>query len=58
MTKFRDWYVRHQDAITWWIIGFWCAAMIDALGRQDWTIVAIGLMVVASNWFFYHTRLE
>jgi hypothetical protein len=58
MTKFRSWYTRHQDAITWWIIGFWTATMIDALSRQDWTVIGVGLLIVAANWFFYNTRLE
>jgi hypothetical protein len=57
MSKFRSWYTRHQDAITWWIIGFWTATMIDAVAKQNWSMLALGLLVVVSNWFFYSHRL-
>jgi hypothetical protein len=38
MNSFKNWYVRNQDAISWFIIGWLSFACLDALaeGRYVW----------------------
>lgn len=45
MGSFRNWYVRNQDAITWFLIGWLTFAGIDSLtkGSYIWAIVSFAL---------------
>jgi hypothetical protein len=46
MNSFRNWYVRNQDAISWFIIGWLSLACLDALseGRYTWALIDAGLV--------------
>ena len=45
MSQFRNWYVRNQDAITWFIIGWLTMGCLDSLlrGNYGWAL-AQGLL--------------
>ena len=45
MSNFRNWYVRNQDAITWFIIGWLCCSCIDSLARGNyiWAVIQAGI---------------
>lgn len=57
MNAFRDWYVRNQDAITWFLIGLLTAGMVDHLARRQyiWALVSAGLIYI--NYRFSRVRL-
>jgi hypothetical protein len=40
MSNFSNWYIRNQDAITWFIIGWLVYACGDAVseGRYGWAV--------------------
>jgi hypothetical protein len=46
MNKFRDWYIRNQDAITWFIIGWLAFGMLDNIVKREyiWALVQAGLI--------------
>lgn len=54
---FREWYVRNQDAITWFIIGWMCFAGIDNLvsGSYIWSAIDFGLAYI--NYKLIQVRL-
>jgi len=58
MNSFRDWYVRNQDAITWFIIGFLAFGMLLNLAEGDyvWALVDAGLIWL--NYKFSKIRLQ
>lgn len=45
MGNFRSWYIKHQDSISWFIIGLMAAATFDALaeGKPLWALGYIAL---------------
>jgi hypothetical protein len=48
MGQFRNWYVRNQDAITWFIIG-WCTfAGLDDLinGKYIWAALYFAIAYI------------
>lgn len=58
MTKFRQWYVRHQDAITWAVIGFLTLATIDYVIKQNWVWAAVGVALIVINYALRKVRLK
>jgi hypothetical protein len=46
MNSFRNWYIRNQDAISWFIIGWMSLAALDALfeGRYIWALINAGFV--------------
>jgi hypothetical protein len=45
MNSFKNWYVRNQDAITWFIIGWLSLSCINSLaaGNLVWAAISAGL---------------
>jgi hypothetical protein len=45
MNSFRNWYIRNQDAITWFLIGWLTWGGIDQLARGNygWAAADFGL---------------
>lgn len=45
MSNFRNWYIRNQDAITWFIIGWLSFSCLDNLasGQYLWAALSGGL---------------
>lgn len=58
MTKFREWYVRHQDAITWTVIGFLTFALIDNLAHHNWFWAAVDAVLIYINYKLRDFRLR
>jgi hypothetical protein len=46
MNSIKNWYIRNQDAISWFIIGWMSLACLDALaeGRYIWAMINAGLV--------------
>jgi hypothetical protein len=55
---FREWYVRNQDAITWFIIGWLTFAGIDNFinGQYIWCLINLGLAFI--NYKLNYVRLK
>lgn len=55
---FREWYVRNQDAITWFLIGWLTFAGIDNFinGQYIWSLINFGLAFL--NYKLTHVRLR
>jgi len=48
MSQFRNWYVRNQDAITWFLIG-WCtfAGLSDLIdGKYVWAVINFAIAYI------------
>ena len=58
MTKFREWYVRHQDAITWFIIGLLTLATIDYVAKENWLWAVISAVLIVINYKFRKFRMK
>lgn len=43
--NFRDWYIRNQDRITWFLIGWLCWGGLDQFsrGHYGWAAIDFGL---------------
>lgn len=54
--NFRRWYLRHYEAITWFLIGFISLDLVLAFGRGDWTAVVIDAVIIALNYIFVSRR--
>lgn len=50
MNSFRDWYIRNQDAITWFLIGLLTAGMVEQLSRGDYFWAAVSAALVVANY--------
>jgi hypothetical protein len=48
MSNFRNWYVRNQDMITGFIMGWLCMSCIDNISRGNyiWAALEAGLVYV------------
>ncbi len=49
MSNFRNWYVRNQDAITWFIVGVLTVNTIHNLANQEWIWAAINAVLIYAN---------
>ena len=41
ISKFRQWYLRNFEAITWFLIGWLCLGGLTAFWRNDFTTALI-----------------
>jgi hypothetical protein len=57
MSKFRNWYVRNQDAITWFIIGFLTVNLIHNLADQEWIWSVVNAVLIWANYKLSGIRL-
>ena len=58
MNKFREWYVRNQDEITWFIIGWMSLAVIDDLVAHNYIWAAINFVILYINYQLRIARLS
>jgi hypothetical protein len=58
MNKFRDWYVRNQDAITWFIIGFLTLSIIENVSRQEYVWAVVQAVLIWINYKLSNVRLR
>jgi hypothetical protein len=57
MSYIKNWYVKHQDAITWFIIGILTMTVFNsiALGNYGWA--AISAFFIWTNYTLRKVRL-
>ncbi len=53
----RDWYVRNQDAITWFLIGWLAFAGLDNLINGEYLWAAIDAALIYLNYKLIKVRL-
>ena len=58
MSNFRTWYITHQDAITWFIIGLCFGQGIDSLAAGNYTSAGISFAVGAANYFLSGYKMK
>lgn len=58
MSNFRNWYVRNQDAITWFIIGVCFMSGLSSLAVGNYTGAAINFGIAFLNYILSNTRLQ
>ena len=58
MTKFREWYVRNQDAITWFVIGLLTLSTVDYVVKGNWLWATISAVLIAINYNFRNVRMK
>jgi hypothetical protein len=57
MTSIRNWYIKHQDAITWSLIGFLIADGLNSLARGNIGMAALSFIIALLNFLMYKHRL-
>ena len=57
MNKFREWYTRNQDAISWFLIGLLSGQAVEQLGRRDYVGALISAAFAAANYYLVRVRL-
>lgn len=58
MQNFKNWYVRNQDAITWFIIGWLAFGMLDNLIKQQYIWVVVQAVLIWVNYKLIKVRLQ
>jgi hypothetical protein len=58
MGQFRNWYVRNQDAITWFLVGWLSLSCIDNLYRENYVWAAVDAIIVYINIKFNDFRMQ
>jgi hypothetical protein len=58
MEQFRNWYVRNQDAITWFIIGFLTMQGLNELAKGDYVWAGISFMIAYANYAIRNFRMQ
>lgn len=58
MTAFREWYIKHQDAITWFVIGVCVMAGLGSLAAGNYVNAVINFGIAALNYFINDYKIE
>jgi hypothetical protein len=58
MSQFRNWYVRNQDAITWFIIGWLSMACLDNLARGSYGWAVFDAVIIYINYKMRDFRMQ
>jgi hypothetical protein len=58
MEQFKNWYVRNQDAITWFLIGFFTAQGIYEFATGDYVWAIVSFVLAYVNYKLSHVRLQ
>ena len=58
MNAFREWYIKHQDAITWFIIGVCAMAGLSSLAAGDYTNAAINFFIAGLNYALKNHKMK
>lgn len=51
LDNFREWYLKNQNEITWFIIGFLIAAAISSFSKGEYADMAFSLVLAWANYF-------
>ena len=57
MNKFREWYIRNQDAISWFLIGLLSGQALEQLSRRDYISALLSAAFAAANYYLVRVRL-
>ena len=58
MSKIRQWFVRNQDAITWFIIGICVMAGLSSLAVGNYVSAAFNFAIAAVNYFLNKHKMK
>jgi hypothetical protein len=58
MENFRNWYIRNQDAISWFLVGLLTGQGFDQLGRGQYGSALVSFGFAYLNYFFSRTRIS
>ena len=58
MEHFKNWYVRNQDAITWFLIGLLTSGMLDQLVKRDYWMALLSAVLIWVNYKMSKVRLQ
>jgi hypothetical protein len=57
MSKFRTWYVTHQDAITWFLVGLLTMQGLTELAQGDYFWAGISFAIAYLNYAIRRFRM-
>ena len=58
MNAFRTWYITHQDAITWFIIGVCVMAGLASLAAGNYIGAGFNFAIAAVNYFVNNHKMK
>ena len=58
MTSFRDWLVRNQYKITWFLMGWLSLSCINNLAKGNFGWALFDALMVVINYKLEHVRLK
>jgi hypothetical protein len=56
MNAFKQWYIRNQDAVTWFLIGWLTFAGLDSLAQGNYISAAISFVLAYANYALRRVR--
>lgn len=56
LERFRSWYLRNYDAITWFLIGFLVMAGLSEFGQGNWPDALVCWVIAAINYWWIKSR--
>jgi len=51
LDNFRLWYLRNQNEITWFLIGFLIASAISSFSRGEYADMLFSLLLACANYY-------
>jgi hypothetical protein len=51
LTNFRNWYLKNQNEITWFLVGFLIAAALNSISRGEYTDAGFSLLLAYANYY-------
>jgi len=58
MSAFREWYIKHQDAITWFVIGVCVMAGLSSLAVGNYTNALVNFFIAGLNYALNSHKLK
>jgi hypothetical protein len=58
MNSIKQWYVRNQDAITWFIIGILSLSCLSNLYKGDYSWAAMDVVIIYVNFRLRNVRMS
>jgi len=58
MENFKNWYVRNQDAITWFVIGLMSTEMLRSLAAEEYGSAAFSAALIVLNVGMIKTKIS
>lgn len=56
MNKFRTWYLKYQNEITWFIIGLMFTNLLTHLAQGQWLWALVDTIIASINIHFWRTN--